>query len=254
MIFGKGNGDWPIMRYTISARGKPNNIPILAFLAKEFSDIAIAQIDSVFGFVERSPLYGGRIFTKPELTPYDVFDLYYANVGVRLPLTNHYVEPREYEASAPLLETYHRDGNAAIVTNDNLARWIRRDFPKYRIEASVIKNLKSHDRIARALDLYDTVVLPMELNDDSAFLANAPDKGRITLFANAGCALTCPSKICYVSISKFNKTGEGEFKCSQTLKEREARGMVDFDLVRLQELGFSRFKLLRSRPGGLTGH
>lgn len=242
------------MRFTISARGKANEVPLLAFLAKNFPTIPIAQVDSVFGFVERTTLYGGRIFTKPELTPYDVHEMYYAGIGVRLPLTNHYVEPAEYKASVPLLEKYHRDGNAAIVTNDELARWIRRDFPKYRLEGSVIKNLKNADRIAAALDLYDTVVLPMELNQDESFLAGVPHKERVTLFANAGCALTCPSKICYVSVSKINKVGDGEFMCSQTLKDRELLGMTDFDLARLQQLGFSRFKLLRSRKGRMTGY
>lgn len=247
-------GESGFMRFTISARGKPNELPALAFLAKNYPAVPVASIDSVFGFVERSTLYGGRIFTKPELTPYDIGELYYAGIGVRLPLTNHTVEPEEYDSNKPLLDKYHRDGNAVIVTNDDLAKWIRRDFPKYRIEASVIKNLKSYDRISRALDIYDTIVLPMELNEDEDFLAGAPGKERITLFANAGCALTCPSKICYMSISKINKTGAGEFKCSQPLKQRELMGMVDFDLERLQDLGFNRFKLLRARPGGMTGH
>lgn len=242
------------MRFTISARDKPNGIPILGFLATSFANIPIAQIDSVFGFVEPSPLYGGRVFVRPELTVHDVAVLQYVGVGLRLPLTNHYVEPEDYSASRPLLENHHQQGNAVIVTNDNLARWIRRDFPKFKIEASVIKNLKTYARIAEAFEIYDTVVLPMELNQDESFLANVPRKDRITLFANAGCALTCPSKICYVSVSKINKTGEGEFRCSQTLKERQLLGMVDFDLERLQNLGFSRFKLLRSRPGGMTGH
>jgi len=241
------------MRFTISARGKNEATPVLAFLSRNFAHAPLEQIDSVFGFVERSTLYGGRVFGAPELSPRDVNDLYGAQIGVRLPLTNHYVEPNEYAANATLLDRYNRQGNAAIVTNDNLARWIRRDFPHYRIEASVIKNLKSYDRIKAALDTYDTVVLPMELNEDEAFLASAPNKERITLFANAGCALTCPSRICYVSISKINKAGAGEFKCSQTLKEREQRGMVDFDIERLRQLGFSRFKLLRARPDGLTG-
>lgn len=242
------------MHFTISARGKPNGVAMPAFLAGSFGAIPLDQIDSVFGFVERSSLYGGRIFTKPELTPEDVAYLYEVGVGVRLPLTNHFVEPSEYEANEPLLEKYHRRGNAVIVTNDNLARWIRRDFPNYRLEASVIKNLKTYARIAAAMEVYDTVVLPMELNGERDFLAGAPEKHRITLFANAGCALTCPSKICYVSISRFNKAGTGEFQCSQPLKEREMRGMIDFDLEHLKELGFTRFKLLRSRPGGLTGY
>lgn len=242
------------MQFTISARGKANNVPILAFLARNFPTVAVADIDSVFGFVERTPLYGGRMFAKPELTPYDVNEMYYAGVGVRLPLTNHYVTETEYEESKPLLDKYHRDRNAAIVTNDSLAQWIRRDFPKYRIEASVIKNLNSYERVNAAFDLYDTLVLPMELNDDTDFLSGLPNKERITLFANAGCALTCPSKICYVSVSKYNKELSGEFKCSQPLKARDMLGMIDFDLERLQQLGFRRFKLLRSRPGGRTGY
>lgn len=240
--------------FTISARGKPNAVPIMNFLDRHFDAIPRDEIDSIFGFVERSPLYGGRIFTAPELTAADVSAMYACRIGVRLPLTNHHVEETEYEEQAPLLEVFHRDGNAAIVTNDNLARWIRRDFPKYRIEASVIKNLKTHDRIKMALDLYDTVVLPMELNEDTDFLIRAPEKHRITLFANAGCALTCPSKICYMSISKINKTGAGEFMCSQTHKERDMLGMLDFDLDRLSAMGFSRFKVLRSRASGMTGH
>jgi hypothetical protein len=242
------------MRFTISARRKPNEVPILAFLASHFPNVAIADIDSVFGFVERTSLYGGRQFQKPELTPPDIEQLYNVGVGVRLPLTNHFASEAEYAETQPLLAKYHRDRNAVIVTNDDLARWIRRDFPRYRIEASVIKNVNTYARVGAAFGLYDTLVLPMELNDDTTFLSGLPSKERITLFANAGCALTCPSKICYVSVSKYNKSGAGAFKCSQPLKKRDMLGMVDFDLERLQTLGFNRFKLLRSRPGGMTGY
>jgi len=31
-------------------------------------------------------------------------------------------------------------------------------------------------------------------------------------------------------------------------------GMHDFDMDHLQSLGFERFKLLRPRPGNMTGH
>jgi hypothetical protein len=232
------------LKFTVSGRSKTNDVPILAFLAKAYGGIPIRLIDSVFGFVERSTLYGGRVFDGAELTPADVEALYDVGVGVRIPFTNHYAEPEEYEATKPILEKYHRPGNAVIVTNDALAKWIRRDFPRYRVEASVIKNLKTHDKIAAALDLYDTAVLPMECCEDDQFLANIADKDRITLFANAGCALTCPSRICYNSISKFNKTQTGELRCSQPLKERQARGIIEFDLSRLQRLGFTRFKVL----------
>ena len=95
----------------------------------------------------------------------------------------------------------------------------------------------------------------MQSNDDEPFLRSLDNKNCITLFANAGCAYTCPAKICYESISRANKTGEKDlFRCSQKLKERNTIGMYDFDLDYLQSLGFSRFKLLRPRSGGMTGY
>jgi len=38
------------------------------------------------------------------------------------------------------------------------------------------------------------------------------------------------------------------------MKERNTIGMLDFDLARLQSLGFERFKLLRPRKGDMTGY
>ena len=243
----------PAATYTVSARSKRPDVPIFRFLRNNFGNVPLREIDSVFGFVERSTLYGGRAFATRELSERDVHQLNNAGIGIRLPMSNHYVELPEYEANKRLLRKYHRDGNSIICTNDDLARWIRQDFPEYRIDASVIKNLKSLEKIEQAMELYDSVVLPMSVNEDLAFLETIRNKDKITLFANAGCALTCPSKICYVSISKMNKGGDEEFKCSQTLKWREMHGMVDFPLAPYVQLGFHRFKLLRARPGSITG-
>ena len=40
----------------------------------------------------------------------------------------------------------------------------------------------------------------------------------------------------------------------ETFNRVELRGMIDFDLDRYADMGYSRFKVLRSRPGGMTGH
>jgi len=241
------------MQFTISVRGKSEDIPIIPFLAKNYPSIPYQEIDSVFGFLQKSTLYGGRPFTEPQISDADVAKLYAIGIGIRIPFTNHYTARDEYEENLPLIDKYHREGNAVIITSDELARWIREDFPKYKIEASVIKNIDSHEKIDRAFELYDTVVLPMRLNQDADFLVRIANKNRITLFANAGCALTCPSKICYPSISTMNKYKGGEFRCSQSLKYRELHGMVDFDLSELAALGFSRFKLLRAKPATIAG-
>lgn len=243
----------PLATYTVSARGKPRDAPVLAYLRKNYGNVPLYEIDSLFGFVERSTLYGGRAFIGRELSDLDVSQLNSAGIGIRLPMSNHFVEREEYENNRPLLQKYHRRCNSVIVTNDDLARWIQQDFPLYHVDASVIKNIKTHRKIDEALKLYDSVVLPMSLNEDPGFLEKIEEKDRITLFANAGCALTCPSKLCYRSLSKINKGKGGEFQCALMYKGRELDGMVDFPLQPYIELGFHRFKLLRSRPNGLTG-
>jgi hypothetical protein len=243
----------PACTYTVSARQKPVEMPVFAYLRNQYGNLPLREIESLFGFVERSTLYGGRFFTQRELSDRDVFQLNNAGIGIRIPLSNHQVSREEYEANRPLLEKYHREINSIICTQDDLARWVRADYPAYRLDASVIKNLNTHAKIDEALEIYDSVVLPMYLNHDLAFLEKIERKERITLFANAGCAFTCPSKICYTAISKMNKfTGE-PFACSQATKQREIIGMVDFDLAPLIQLGFHQFKLLRARPGSLTG-
>jgi hypothetical protein len=243
------------MQYTISARDKMAAQPIQQFISRQFSQIPVEQIDSFFGFTTYTSLYGGRIWNKTELSAYDIRSMYKMNINLRLPLTNHQASLQEYKENIPFFEKYYRPGNSIIITNDNLARWIRADFPDYRLEASVIKNIKSLRKIEQAAKLYDTVILPMNCNEDEAFLESIEDKSIITLFANAGCALTCPSRICYPSISKANKTKDPSlFQCSQMLKQRELMGMIDFDLDHLQSMGFERFKLLRSRRSGMTGH
>ena len=244
----------PIATFTVSARKKPRDIPIFAYLRNNYGNLALNEIDSLFGFVEKSTLYGGRGFTNRELSDRDVTQLNNAGIGIRIPMSNHNVDRKEYRLNLWLLRKYHTPGNSIICTNDDLARWVREDFPDYRLDASVIKNIKTHRKIEEAMKLYDSVVLPMPMNEDLRFLAEIEDKDKITLFANAGCALTCPSRICYASISKINKGRGGEFQCSQPLKDRDLLGMVDFPLQPYIDLGFHRFKLLRAGPGRMTGY
>ncbi len=240
--------------YTISARGKTKSEPIMAFIKKNFANVPLAQIESVFAFVERSTLYGGRAFNGRQLSNADVISLNKIGIGVRIPLTNHFASREEYIKTSLMLQKYHNSLNSVICTNDDLALWIKEDYPLYDIEASVIKNLTTKSKIDDALEIYDTVVLPMVANDNDELLDSLVDKSRIRLFANAGCAYTCPARICYKSFSKMNKFKGGEFKCSQDIKERDSLGMIDFDLGRLQDKGFHKFKLLRSQAGNFTGY
>ena len=257
------------IQYTVSARGKYARTPVLTYLRQHFPTIPLEQIESVFGFVDPCTLYGGRPYWVRQLSDADAGELQAHGIGVRIPLTTHTVDRREYEANRWLLAKYHVQGNSLIVNNDTLVPWLREDFPLYRIEASMLKMLNTHERVERALQLYDTVVVPMEMTENTEFLRGVPHKERVTLFANGGCALTCPARICYARISRMNKllgstsrlvrawgyvAGVFILRCSQSRVYRKTRGVVDFDIEALHALGFVRFKLLRARPSGQTGY
>lgn len=233
--------------YTISPRGKYENEPVFAYLRNNYGNVPLREIDCLFGFVEQSTLYGGRAFKGRELSARDIFQLNNAGIGIRLPISNHFVERYEYEINQPLPQKYQRPCNSVIVTNDDLARRIRQDFPDARIDASVIKKIKTHRKINDVLELYDSVVLPMRLNEDFDFLEKIAAKDRIALFANAGCALTCPSKLRCLSITTVNKGTGGKFECPGKIKDHELLGMLDIPLQPYIDLGFHRFKLLRAR-------
>jgi len=235
------------VQFTISGREKAFNIDesIESYLTRVYTHVPIEQVESIFAFTERSTLYGGRPFNRPQLLKKDIESMYKLGIGYRIPLTNNFVTRAEYETNICFLEKYHRAGNSVILVNDDLAKWIHEDFPKYRIEASIIKNIDNSRRLDKALEIYDTVVLPTSLNEKIDFLDKIECKQRITLFAFAGCGINCPSKICYPSMSKFNKyNGHTQIDCSQPTKKRESRGKVKFDLDLYTQMGFHRFKMI----------
>jgi len=243
-----------ISTYTISGRSKTDREPALDFIKRCFSVVPIAQIESIFGFVEHSTLYGGRIYQGRQLSDADAVSLNEKGIGIRVPLTNHFATLEEFKSNRSLLKKYHNPLNSIICTNDDLAQWIKEEFTDYDLEASVIKNITNLEQVDDALQIYDTVVLPMVANDNDQLLDEITEKKRIRLFANAGCAYTCPARICYKSFSKFNKTNSGELKCSQDAKDRVIKGMIDFDLERLRDKGYSKFKLLQARRTNETGY
>lgn len=239
-----------MINYSVSCRQKDKNVDVQDFLNLKYMNIDKNMVSTAFGFVEHSSLYGGRVFCEPELSDFDVEQLYGLDIGLKLPLTNHFVTEKEYEDNHEFLEKYHRKGNSIALVNDELAKWIKRDFPNYEIEASVIKNIHTQKTIDKYLEIYDIIVLPMDLYNDHTLLSTLGPKDRLRFFIQAACAFNCTAKICYKTISKINKlpVGQGNdlFKCSQTIKPRENLGYQEFDINALCEMGYTNFKAIRN--------
>ena len=203
---------------------------------------SLDQIDSVFGYSEFCVLYGGRPYHDREITEDDLKWLYNNDKGYRIPLTNHFATYQEFKTEKPFLTKYHKKGNTIICTNDDLAEWVKNEYPDYHVEASAIKKLDKLDRVNKALKLYDSIVLPASENYNLDLLNAIKEKDRVRLFVRAGCAVNCPSRICYLSCSKMIKGQDVEFACSQSLKARQNLGKVNFDIDELKALGYSKFK------------
>lgn len=232
---------------SISARGKASDERIAQFLNN--FNVDLSHIDSIFGFVEKCALYGGRTFRAVEISENDYNWMLDKGIGFRIPLQSTQALKSDYETCKPFLEKYHRTGNTVIIAKDWIAKAIKRDFPLYSVEASVIKQIDSVEKLLKALKLYDSVVPdPWWFNN-----ANSPDgieqclRERVRLFLNAGCMYTCPARICYPTASKAN-LGRGESRCSRVEGiDREYKGSVyEFSLQDYLARGYLKFKLLRS--------
>lgn len=239
----------PALSYSVSGRWVSPGTNILRYLQFYFIYIDIHQVSSVFGSTtEPSGLYGGRKYDpKRSLTNQQVATLCDRNIAVALTLTNHFFSKDLYAENLQFLEKYHRDGNVVICTSDEFARLLKKDFPKYTLRASIIKNLNTLKKVEKALLLYHDVVIPMDMNDDDQFLESLPDKNRIMLFANAACAYSCPARICYPGISGFNQGKTGVVRC-----RKEELGMLEyafsfFNVEKFHAMGFSKFKLIPAK-------
>ncbi len=239
----------PNYTYSVSGRWVGPRMDILNYLRFYFIYLNVQQIQTVFGSTtEPSDFYGGRIYNpKQSLTKTHLDSLYNRKISLALTLTNHFYTEELFEKNLPFLEKNHRTGNVIICTSDELAKQIRKNFPLYTLRASIIKNLNTVEKVKKAFDIYDDVVIPMDLNDDDEFLESLPEKNRIMLFANAACAYSCPARICYPEISKVNQAKGNKVRC-----KKEELGLLEyafyfFDVDKFYRMGFSNFKLIPAK-------
>ena len=241
----------PGVRFSVSSRHVRPKISIIDYLKIFYMYLDIHQIESVFGStIFPSRLYGGRPFQpNRSLTDLHIRELEERGINISLTLTNHYFDEDAYNHTRELLERHHKAGNSVICVNDELAGRIKRDFPGYILKASIVKQIDTIKKVERYLELYDLVVLPMDKNDDDAFLRGIKEKERVILFGNANCAYTCPARSCYLMISQREAGKPVTAACSRKQIPRLEMGNVYFDIKKFKEMGFSHFKLVPLSPG-----
>jgi len=240
------------LTFSVSSRKIRSDIDIMDYLTVFYIYCDPRQIKNVFGSTNYySRLYGGRQARyQYELTENHLARMAENGIHLSLTLTNHFFDETAYRESWPLLEAYHQKGNSIICTSDDFAVHLKQDFPLYELRASIIKKIDTTDKINRTLEIYDSLTLPMDKNDDDEFLNSIREKQRITLFGNANCAYTCPARTCYLGFSQENFGKPVTSVCSKGKVQRLDMGHVYFNVKKLADMGFTHFKLVPLAPKG----
>lgn len=238
----------PGSNFSVSGRRVNPNLDMLHYLKLNYPYLDIADIDSVFGAaLFPSLLYGGRPYNvKHSMTWIHLRQLKELGINFSITMTNHFVDDKVYAQSFDFLEKHHRKGNSVVCHSDQLAHKIKNDFPLYILRASIMKNINTVEKAERNLELYDQIVIPMEMNDDDEFLEKLPCKERVVLFANAACGYTCRNRTCWVGISQVNQGREETSDCSQGAAHLKNVGKNFFNVGKFYEMGYRNFKMVPS--------
>ena len=164
------------------------------------------SIDSVYGFAEYTPLYGGRPFASPELSDADISWMYDQGIGFRIPMQSFHIDDDTYKENVGFLKKYHREGNGIILVDDTTAIKIRNDFPKYRLENSIIKGAKTIKEIKDRMELYDFIVPNQKVFDQELDWQEltSEERARLRLFMTHFCVYDCVTKKCHQQFSEIN--------------------------------------------------
>ena len=216
-----------------------------------FDDITKFKATSVFGFTEkRTPLWGGRIYQNNVLSDTTVHKILNMGIHFDLVLSNLLYSDQAYRRTIPLLEEYHAAGNGVVVTTNKLAEKIRKDFPKYRIKASCIRNPRSISSIERSLELFDLVSLQPNAIKNRDFISSICQKirDRVILFGSSSCLYNCTRPTCYTGMSQMNfgkpATGGCSGSGSPMLKRFYWFNYEEAEIFK----GFPLIKLVLPRP------
>lgn len=250
-------GDITGKKFMASGRFIPCDSDPIAMIRKLWPEYA-AGVDEVYGFApEQLRLYGGRGPGMDDgLSDRQLAYLRERGIVFSMNLTNHHFNEEAYAEALPTLRRLHVDGNSIVCTNDTLAQRLRNDFPKYKLKASVLKHLNTKARIDAALQLYDSVVVPIFLSDNEAFLQSLEQKDRIVPWATAWCAYTCRQWTCWhIASNKWMRVGEQNQPDPVERRCQECRAKtvpMAFRLDQPRVAGYTRFKL--AQPSARIQH
>jgi hypothetical protein len=143
---------------------------------------------------------GGRIYPQSVMSAEQMIQrvnfFNSRNIGVNFTFTNcalttkHLRDPLGNWA----LQKFVKPLNAIVINSPILEKYIRQNYPQYKMISSVTKAIRDIDRILADTLKYDAVVMTPEFNHDWQALGKL-SADKIIILVNEGCAPYCPDKL-----------------------------------------------------------
>lgn len=157
----------------------------------------IAKNLIVYDGINNCAWNGGRINRDLHWKQSQIDFYYKRNIGIALTFSNPNIDLTD-EVGNALLEKFHKDGNEIILINEDLRRYIRKNYPKYKLVFSItglgtINVPMQNTDVNKYLVLqakYDLIVPRMEHVFDARFNELNPSQYEVML--NDTCAYNCP--------------------------------------------------------------
>lgn len=158
------------------------------------------EIASVFGGFDGSTWNGGRGVGgqfDPRMTEFVIKTFDELKVPIRFTFTNPLIteEHLSDKNCNEILRMADNGINQVIVMSEVLEKYIRENYPRYKITSSTCKEIRDMDGVNAELEKpYNLVVLDYNWNNKFDELEKIKDKGRCEILVNALCQPNCPRR------------------------------------------------------------
>lgn len=158
------------------------------------------EIASVFGGFDGSLWNGGRGVGgefDPKFTEFIIKTFDELKVPIRFTFTNPLIteEHLSDKNCNEILKMADNGINQVIVMSEMLEKYIRENYPRYKITSSTCKEIRDMDGVNAELEKpYNLVVLDYNWNNKFDELEKIKDKGRCEILVNALCQPNCPRR------------------------------------------------------------
>jgi hypothetical protein len=246
----------PMITFTVSTR-RTHPLEIV----KVFDSVGrLDQLTQVFGSLFDSPLNGGRNREGPVRYDLDVIDkLIDMGIGYEFTLTYLAATLEHFRDryTNQILKRFENPLNSVLTSKYDLAYYIKKKYPQYKLRASCMYYFETAAEIDEACELFDSIALFPTLNEKPEELKKIKNKEKVVLFGTQVCLKRCGryslQHYYFWSLDHIawynHKTYKVPYnkKCyewkylSPCVAQDCSTEMEDFD--KFAEMGFNRFKI-----------